>query len=65
MWFRYSERKMVELFANSGDPDQQSLICGVWSGSALFAKYNGLINPWNASNNCILEYFLYNIFIII
>ena len=22
MWFRFSERKMVELFANSGDPDQ-------------------------------------------
>ena len=22
MWLRYSERKMVELFANIGDPDQ-------------------------------------------
>ena len=22
MWFRYSYRKMVKLFANSGDPDQ-------------------------------------------
>ena len=22
MWFSYSERKMVELFANSVDPDQ-------------------------------------------
>ena len=22
MWYRYSERKMVELFANSEDPDQ-------------------------------------------
>ena len=22
MWFRYSLREMVELFANSGDPDQ-------------------------------------------
>ena len=22
MWFRYSERRMVELFANRGDPDQ-------------------------------------------
>ena len=22
MWLRYTERKLVELFANSGDPDQ-------------------------------------------
>ena len=22
MWFSYSERKIVEVFANSGDPDQ-------------------------------------------
>ena len=24
MWFRYSQRKMVEQFANSGDPDPTS-----------------------------------------
>ena len=33
MWFRYSERKMVELFANSRDPDQTP--CSVSSDQGL------------------------------
>ena len=30
---------MVELFANSGDPDKMSWFCSIWSWSALFANY--------------------------
>ena len=30
---------MAKLFVNSRDPDQTTF-CGVWSGSALFAKYH-------------------------
>ena len=40
MWFRYYEGKMVELFANSEDPDQTPRSVASDLGLHCFANYS-------------------------